>query len=74
MDPYAWILSNVIENNMLGSAASVFTIITVIVSVKKHFDAKNKEKITASQNLCCELEDTLRSLDDKKFSKDFCHV
>ena len=74
MDPYGWIFSNIIENNILGSLASVATIITIFVSAYKYFKDKNNEKMRASQNLYLELKDTLRSLDFKEFPDDFCHV
>ena len=63
MEAYQWILFNLIENNVLGSMATVATIITVFVSAYKHFKDKNNEKMRASQNLYLELGDTLRSLD-----------
>ena len=74
MEPYLWILSNLIENNMLGSMAAVATIITVLVSAYKHFKDKYNEKMRASQNLYFELGDTLRSLDYDKSPEDFGHV
>lgn len=74
MEPYLWIFSNLIENNLLGSMAAVATIITVFVSAYKHFKDKDNEKMRASQNLYFELGDTLRSLDYDKFPDDFGHV
>ena len=74
MEPYQWILSNLIENNMLGNIAAVATILTVLVSAYKHFKDKNNEKMRASQNLYLELGDTLRSLDYDKSPEDFCRV
>ncbi len=63
MEPHQWFFSNLIENNLLGSAAAVATIPTVFISAYKHFKDKNNEKMRASQNLYLELGDTLRSLD-----------
>ena len=74
MEPHQWIFSNLIENNLLGSAAAVATIITVFISAYKHFKDKNNEKMRASQNLYLELGDTLRSLDYDKSPENFGRV
>lgn len=74
MEPHQWIFSNLIENNLLGSAAAVATIITVFISAYKHFKDKDNEKMRASQNLYLELGDTLRSLDYDKSPEDFGRV
>lgn len=74
MEPVQWIFSNLIENNLLGNAAAVATIITVFISAYKHFKDKNSEKMRTSQNLYLELWDTLRSLDYNKSPEDFGRV
>ena len=74
MEPHQWIFANLIENNLLGSAAAVATILTVLVSAYKHFKDKDNEKTRASQNLYLELSDTLRSLDYEKSPEYFCRV
>jgi len=74
VDPVGWILSNLIQNNVLSSLAAVATIITVAASAWTYFKGKNNEKMRASQNLYLELSDTLKSLDYKRFPDDFCHL
>lgn len=74
MESIQWIFSNLIENNLLGSAAAVATILTVFISAYKHFKDKNSEKVRASQNLYLELWDTLRSLDYDKSPENFGRV
>ena len=74
VDPLEWLFLNLIENNVLNSLAAAATIATVAGSAYKYFKDKNNEKIRASKNLHLELDDTLNSLDDKKFSDTFCHV
>ena len=74
MDIFEWIFHNLIENNILSSLASVATIITVLVSVHKYFNAKNDEKQRASKNLYLELENTLKSLDYEKHAEDFFSI